>query len=374
MTPKDKILQIQNEIDQIDKRLIEQFLHRMQLCDQIADVKSQGNLALDNRAREQQITDSLLCTETVPNEEKFCAVAFMKNVVALSKLRQREKLLSSGGNLYFPKPVSPKTEDVRVGFQGVIGAWSEIGARQLFPESTLEPFEYFENVFEAVKSKKIDYGIVPIENSQTGAIGEVYDLLRRQSCYIVKQVWVDVAHCMMGISGADIHEIRSVYSHPEGFRQCHRFLKNKHWEQNATRNTAVAAQLVAETKDKRNAAIGSKRAAEIYGLSILAESIADNPNNRTRFIVIADSPQYNETSKTISITFSTVHRCGALCDVMQIFMLAGINLSRIESRPVSADKYRFFADLQANVMDADTFAALKKASVECEYFEILGCY
>jgi chorismate mutase/prephenate dehydratase len=187
-------------------------------------------------------------------------------------------------------------------------------------------------------------------------------------------MWVSVSQCLIGVPGAVLTDVREVLSHPEGFSQTQRFLKNRSWELTACRNTAVAAKMVAERADKRFAAIGSRRAAAVNGLEILAPDIADDVKNRTRFIVIAAEPIYDESADTVTITFSTQHHSGALCAVLQTFMLAGINLTRIESRPVSADKYRFFADLQTNILSQETRDAINEASMQCDYFEVLGCY
>jgi chorismate mutase/prephenate dehydratase len=297
----------------------------------------------------------------------------MRTLISLSKKRQIEKLGLTDA-VAFPESSGRAEGAASVAFQGVPGAWGEQAAQLLFPGAQLTGGDYFESVFEAVKSGAADYGVLPIENSRTGAIGEVYDLLRRHACYIVGQSWITVCQCLLAKKGAALGDIREVYSHPEGFGQCARFLKNKSWELTSCRNTAFAAKLASEKDGARYAAIGSRRAAEVYGLQVLAPDIMDDAGNKTRFIAIAAQPIYDESCDTVSITFSTAHRSGALCAVLEAFMLAGINLSRIESRPVSADRYRFFADLQTNILLDETRDALSLASMHCDYFEILGCY
>ncbi|MCL1964699.1 MAG: hypothetical protein FWF69_06530, partial [Firmicutes bacterium] len=274
----------------------------------------------------------------------------------------------------FPAPVPKKEGAVTAAFQGVPGAWSEHSAMRLFPRASLLAVDYFEDVIKAVAEGSADYGVLPIENAQTGAIGEVYDLLRTHACSIVGQMWVAIKQCLLAPEGAKLSDIREVFSHPEGFGQCRRFLKNRGWELTACRNTAYAARMVAERGERRCAAIGSRRAAQVHGLCVLAPDIMDNPGNRTRFIAIAAAPSYDEKCDTTCVTFSTQHRSGALCAVLQSFMLSGLNLTRIESRPVSAERYRFFADLQANILSPQTMDALRQAAAHCEYFEILGCY
>lgn len=371
MDSKDKLKELRRDIDKIDKEMVGLFGKRMRLSERVAAVKAEGNIAILDAARERRVIDAALSLAGEP--DKPATAALMRTLMALSKLRQNEQLMPCGP-VSFPESSEWKRENVKVAFQGVAGAWGEHSANQIFPNATLEPQEYFENVFEAVRNGKADYGVLPIENSQTGAIGEVYDLLRTYSCYIVCEIWITVAQCLLAIEGASLSDIRTVYSHPEGFNQCRRFLKNRNWELAACRNTAYAAQMVAESNTPKLAAVGSRRAASVHGLKILAPDIMDNPKNQTRFIAISAQPVYDDTCTTTGITFSTAHTSGALCAVLQSLMIAGINMKRIESRPAANGNYRFFADLEANLLSDSTWSALEQAAMQCDYFEILGCY
>ena len=371
MDYKEELKVLRERIDKVDEGLVELFGERLGICEEIAGVKAAGNMAIVDNAREREKIESVLAM--VEQKDAQAMVPYMRSIMSICTLRQREKFLP-GHDIMFPSSGILKEADVKVGYQGVIGAWGEQGSRAMFPNAETKNFDYFEDVFDAVTRGEVDFGVLPIENSQTGAIGEVYDLLRTRGCFIVRQTIIPIAHCLLANKGAVFSDIREVLSHPEGFRQCHNFLQGKSWDLTASSNTAVAAQAVAQRGDKRSAAIGSERAAEIYGLSVLSADIVDNSRNQTRFIAIANQPIYNEKSNMISVTFSTAHKSGALCTVLQTFMLAGINLSRIESRPVTEDKYRFFTDLQANIMDEKVLETLKQASVQCDYFEILGCY
>lgn len=371
MNSKEELQVLRKKIDALDAELVGLYGERMRASEEIARVKAAGNMAVVDEAREQQVLDRAVAA--AGEVDRAGVMTLMRTLMAMSKIRQHEKLGLSDP-VSFPPSAAAKKDGLTVAFQGVPGAWSEHGANRLFPGSSTNGCDYFEDVFEAVKAGKADYGVLPIENSQTGAIGEVYDLLRRHSCYIVGQIWISVAQCLLAREGAALSGIREVFSHPEGFGQCRRFLKNKNWELTACRNTAFAARMVAEKDSNKYAAIGSRSAARVHGLSVAAPDIMDNAQNRTRFIAIASEPVYDESCGITSITFSTAHRSGALCAVLESFMLAGINLSRIESRPASNERYRFFADLQANILDEKTIDALRLAAMQCDYFEILGCY
>jgi len=373
MTYKEELEALRLEINGIDAEMIPLFAKRMAISDKVAAAKAQGNIALVDQSREQAVLDK--AAAMVDEGERAEALSFMQTLMSFSKLRQT-KSIGLPNPVEFPPSASiPKEPSaLMVAFQGVPGAWSEQAAVSLFPEASLLAQDYFEDVFDKVSKGEADFGILPIENSQTGAIGEVYDLLRTHSCFITGQVRIPIAHCLLAKEGTMLSDLREVFSHPEGFNQCRRFLKNKNVDLTACRNTAYAAQKVAKSEGNKYAAIGSRRAAEVHGLSVLVPDIMDQSGNQTRFIAISARPVYSEQSEITSVTFSTQHKSGALCSVLQSFTLSGLNLSRIESRPLSADKYRFFADLQANIMDESTQNALALAAMQCEYFEVLGCY
>ncbi|MDR1065403.1 MAG: chorismate mutase [Oscillospiraceae bacterium] len=369
-TPKEKLEDLRGKIDAVDADLTRLFQERQRVSNDISHVKEEGNLAITDIGREEKVIASALAL--ADEDKKAETAALMRTLISLSKLRQFENL---GLTRAFEFPDSSARAAGPVAFQGVAGAWSEHAARIMFPDDEYITREYFEDVFEAVKSGQASLGVLPIENSRTGAIGEVYDLLRRHACYIVGQVQIGVAQCLLGVQDAVLGDVREVFSHAEGFAQCKRFLKGRDWELTRVRNTAVAAEMVSERGSGKYAAIGSRRAAEVNDLKILAEDIMDDPKNRTRFIAIAPRPIYDENSDTVTVTFSTRHQSGALCSVLQPFQLSGINLTRIESRPAaSPDSYRFFADLDANILDSRARDAIGQATAQAEYFEVLGCY
>ncbi|MDR1572475.1 MAG: chorismate mutase [Clostridiales Family XIII bacterium] len=371
MDTKEKLAGLRKRIDEIDRELTDAFRRRMEISKEVAEVKGMGNMAITDAAREQQIVDQAAARADgwLKGEVKL----LMRSVIAISKEQQRKILLSSGTPL-LPPPRRPLRDGIVCAFQGVPGAWSEQALMKLFPEARWTPVEFFEDVFLAVKGGDADYGVAAIENSKTGAIGETYDLLRKYGCYIVGRTWVDIRHCLLAPAGTELSDVREVFSHPEGFRQCSNFLKGRAWDLTDCRNTAVAAEMAAAAGNGRTAAIGSRRAGELNGLATLAPDIMDSADNRTSFVVISPEPEYDEDSSLISITFSTAHRSGALCEMLLPFMAGGLNLMQIESRPASGEKYRFFAELQGNIMDESTISTLKHAASACEYLEVTGCY
>jgi chorismate mutase/prephenate dehydratase len=367
----NKILELRESIDSIDEKIVELFEQRMNITKEIGDYKREHNLAIYDAGREQGIVNA--ATGRVPDDLKGEVILLMRSLMALAREYQRGLLLG-GVEEFLPPPRPPKTDSVRCVFQGVPGAWSEQAARKLFPDASLGAAEFFEDVFTAVKQGDADYGVVPIENSQSGAIGETYDLLRKYGCYVVGRTWIDIRHCLLARPGVKLTDIREVFSHPEGFRQCHRFLKDKPWDMIATSNTAVAAERVSQPDGARAAAIGSRLAAELNGLALAAEDIMDSGNNRTSFVVIAAQPEYTDESDLISITFSLAHRSGSLCEALLPFVAAGLNLTRIESRPAARGQYRFFTEMTGNILDQAVVDTLRHVAGVTEYMEVIGCY
>lgn len=369
----EQLKEVREQINAIDEQMIALLHQRQTLADDVARIKRANNIALVDPRRELEVVEKVAAM--VPAEERADAMIFQRMVMGLSKSRQRLRLYGTAEEYSFPTPRQPKAETPLVAFQGVRGAWAEKAAMQLFADASLTNLETWEDVFSAVSDGDADYGVLPIENSQTGGIGEVYDLLRKYGCYIVGQTWVKIDHCLMAAPGTKLSDVREVFSHPEGFKQCRKFLRGKSWDLTGCRNTAVAAERVATEGSPRYAAIGSERAAELNGLSVIARDIVSDPSNRTRFILVAAQPEYDDTCDTVSVIFRTAHRSGALCDVLFPLLSEGINMTRLESRPTSEKgKYCFFCDLECHITETRVQDAFRQIGACCGYLEILGCY
>lgn len=371
MTGEEKLKQLRQEIDAIDTEFVATFMRRMAVARKVAEVKCENNLAVMDAGREQQVVDRAM--GLAEEDLKAETALMMRTIMSLSREYQHRLLFSRDIQLLPPARKRPEGKVV-CAYQGVAGAWGQQAADTLFPDADKTAKDYFEDVFLAVKNGEADYGIVPIENSKTGAIGETYDLLRKYGCFIVGRTWITINQCLLGLKGSVVGDVREVLTHPEGLKQCRAFLENRGWLQTACRNTAVAAQIVAESGDIKKAAIGSPLAAQLYGLEVLHEDIMDATDNSTSFVVIAPQPEYDENSDHISITFSTLHRSGALCEALLPFLAENLNLMRIESRPSTMGQYRFFAEIQGSILDEKVAFALRQAAAASEYFEVLGCY
>lgn len=244
-------------------------------------------------------------------------------------------------------------EDPKIVYQGEPGAYSEMAALDFFGND-IDPrgLLHFEDTFEALKNNEADYAVLPIENSTSGAIRQVYDLLTQYDCYVVGETTVSVKHNLMALPGTKIEDIDTVYSHEQGLFQCESFLK-KHegWKLHPQADTAGSAKKVAELNNKHAAAICSSRAAEIYNLEILAENINSNTNNTTRFVVVSPKPELREGRDKIGIALTTAHKAGALHEILTIFTIHGLNLVKLESRPIPEHnwEYMFFIEFTGDL-------------------------
>lgn len=372
MAQNEKLDEIREEIDEIDANMIKLFTRRMRLADDIAEVKREGNISLINYEREEKVVQNAI-DAAYPGLEGE-AVTFVRSVMALSKSRQREKLYGSADEYFFPAPREPLKENVTVAYEGMPGSWGEVAARNFYCGSGMLPAATYEDVFAAVKDGRASYGVVPIENALTGGVGEVHDLLRKYGCYIVGQTWVEKVYCLMGQAGTRLEDIKQVYSHPRVFGQCEEFLKGRSWELATSRTVARGAEKAALAADPHVAAIAPPRAAEVSGLTVLHPGINTYGCEKTRYILISGTPEYNENCDTVSVIFRVLHRSGALVDTLFPLMSENVNMKRLESRPVADGKYCFFCDMEGNIRDDSVRRALQSAAASCGYLEVLGCF
>jgi prephenate dehydratase len=268
----------------------------------------------------------------------------------------------------------------KVAFQGERGAYGEMATLQYFPDVKLLPLKSFQDVFDAAETGKVDYIVVPLENSIEGSINEIYDLLLQTKMNVVGEIYQRVRHCLIANRGTKM--IRYVHSHPQALAQCRAYLQNKGLRPMPTYDTAGAAKMIKENKMADSAAIASKRAAELYDMEILDEGIEDMKNNYTRFFVL--SPKKKKSGKSIplghdhktSIIFSVRHVPGALFGILGEFAIRKINLTKIESRPTKETpwEYNFYVDFEGHIQNKAVREALLSIKLKTSYIKILGSY
>jgi prephenate dehydratase len=264
----------------------------------------------------------------------------------------------------------------RVAFQGEPGAYGEIAALDYFPKAKLLPAKSFQTVFEILESGKADFAVVPIENSIEGSINETYDLLLKTSLVVYGEIYQRIRHCLIANPGTSNSEITAAYSHPQALAQCRAYLQKKGLEPIPTYDTAGAVKLVKQEKMMQAAAIASKRAANLYGMRILEESIEDKKNNYTRFLILSKVQSKPTGHDGTSIIFSVRHTPGALYGILEEFAKRRINLTKIESRPTKEVpwEYNFYVDFEGHSHDREIKELIKAVKKKTLFIKILGSY
>ena len=268
------------------------------------------------------------------------------------------------------------SDSTRVGYQGEPGAFSETAVLALFPSATPVPHHAFRDVFEAVESGAVAFGMMPIENSQAGSINDTYDLLASGSAAIVGEVIVPVHHALLALPGTKVEDLHRVISHPQALAQCQDYLERLDVEVLAVHDTAGAARLIAEEHRVGEAAVAAERAAAVYGLEVLAAGIEDDPNNQTRFVAVSTSRvPLREPNKT-SLVFELKSVPGALHRCLGPFADRNLNLSKLESRPLGGRpwEYRFYLDVETGEGDEALQAALEAFEEFTDHVKVLGSY
>ncbi len=366
--------EIRKEIDKADDEILRLFLKRMELCIGVARYKKENNLPVFQGDRERQILQRI--RSGAPDDMADGACQFFTEIMDISKSLQ-QKLLTEPR---FPDFSRPKTGDIKIACPGTAGSNTEQACIKLFPDADIMFRPEFSDVFEAVEKGEADYGVLPIENSTAGDIRQTYDLLAKYNFYICKRTQVRINHCLAAKKGT---QVKTVYSHEQALKQCSAYLDRLDVRLIPYTNTALAAQLVANSDDMTVAAICSEQCAKLYGLEILQRGIADNPDNTTRFICISKTPEAEPDSDIISVCMSLPHTTGSLYRTLMHFALYGLNINKIESAPVPQAKQDikretfdvvFYLDFDGNAKNPDVIKLMSVLENEMKYFKFLGNY
>lgn len=364
--------QCRQEIDEIDQQLIKLFEQRMNISKDVVTYKLAHGLEIFQPEREKAVIEKNAARMIDPKLADY-ARNFAQDVMDVGKSYQATFIpLSSLYNL-----AVPKHENIKVGYAGVPGAFAHQAMLEYFGDVDNTNYVNFRDVFEALKNDEIDYGIVPLENSSTGAINDNYDLVRDYDFYIVGEHSVCISQHLLGIQGSKLEDIKTVYSHPQGLQQSAEFLRNNpQMTPQDFSNTAAAAKYVSECKDSSKGAIASKTAAKLYGLEVLQENIHNEKTNNTRFIIFAKQLEDHLETDRVSIVFTLQHKVGALYGVLKAIKDHQINLSRIESRPIKDKRwqYYFYIDFEGSLHDDNVKLALEQMKTNCLTLRVLGNY
>lgn len=364
--------QLRNNIDNIDEQILALFMKRMELCKGVADYKKANNLPVFQGNREQQVIDRIKAL-TNDKELETGTAALFTTIMDISKILQNKKLLSDNTENKYNAPDFENAE--KIGCQGTSGANSETAARLIFGDKKPVFYKTFEDVFSAVQSGELDYGVLPVHNSTAGSVSSTYDLMAKYSVYTVKEVCVEINHCLAVKNNIGIDDIETVYSHPQAIAQCCDYLTAHKLKTAEYGNTATAAEMVAESS-KNIAAICSVECARHLGLNIIAENISDCSVNRTRFICISRDMQIDPEADSVSVMLKIPDTEGSLYRLLTKFYVNGMNLQKIESRPLKDGSFNvmFYLDFDGRIDNPAVKALMNDLAENVEYFRFLGTF
>ena len=373
------LTKLRQQIDEIDSQLVKLFEDRMEVSSQIADFKIENGKKVYDKEREMEKIRKVKSLTHSDFNSKGVAELFSQ-IMSMSRMLQYQKLSQKGASLRLPfiRIETLDKDNCRVCYQGAEGAYSEMATRAFFGE-TVNAFhvDTFRDAFASLEDGSADYAVLSIENSTAGIVSEIFDLLTEYENYIVGEQIIEIRHCLMGVPGAKLSDIETVYSHAQSLMQSARFLnEHSNIRQVSMKNNAFAARKVADEKDKSQGAIASARAAQIYGLEIIEEGINQAESNSTRFIVVTNQKIFLKDAGKISLCLEIPHEAGALYHIMSHFIYNNLNMTKIESRPIEDRnwEYRFFIDFEGNLEDSNVKSALRGLREEAKMMKILGNY
>ena len=374
------IKSIRSEIDSIDQELARLFRRRLEVVGEVAESKHARGAPISDPARERDILSRV--TAEVGPEYENGARLFFSTLFGITKARQRT-ILNEEASLVkdIRAAMSPNRFPNRavVACPGTEGAYAQQAVSRIFQLPTILYFNCFEKVFEAVEQSLCPYGILPVENSAAGSVAAVYDLMVKHRFHIVRALRMKVDHVLLAVPGAKLEDIKEISSHPHALAQCSAFITSHPGVKSVpSSNTAVAAKDLAASGRKDCAVIASRVCADLYGLNVIAEGIADATFNYTRFICISKNLEIYPDANKFSVMMSLPHRPGALNTIISKFAAIDVNLSKLESRPIPGMdfEFRFTFDFEASPADPAVLALLAELSQdpEIEHFTFLGSY
>lgn len=351
------------EINEIDRQMASLFEKRMEISKNIAEYKIKNGLSVLDKSREQEILTKNV--KYIKNEDLAdYYTLFLKSTMDISK-KYQEKLFSG----------------LKVAYCGVEGAFGYIATKNTFSNSQLISCGDFTKAYKGVENGDYDCAVLPIENSYAGDVGVVMDLMFSGSLYVNKMIEIPVEHCLIGVKGTKISDVKTVVSHSQALMQCEDFISQNNFSTQIYSNTALAGKYVLELNDKSVVAIASKETAEILGLEVIRNNINDSRNNTTRFAVF--SRVQNLPSKDIKngnehfiLNFTTKNEAGSLAQALNIIGAHDFNMKSLRSRPMKdlIWNYYFFVEIEGNVSSVDGQNMLKELSAICEKLKLVGAY
>ena len=374
------LMELREQINEIDREMLDLFLRRMQVSSNVAEYKRKNGLPVLDAARERELLANI-ARQAGEDLDEY-AVVLYSTILSLSRSYQHKKLSPESKYAAIIENARETTaklfpEKARIACQGVEGAYSQIAASKMFKIPSILYFSSFDGVFAAIESGMCEYGVLPIENSTAGSVKRVYDLMVDHNLYVVRSMRVKIDHNLLSKPGTKLSDIGEIFSHEQAIDQCAAFLRTlKDVKVTVCPNTAVAARMVAESERGDVAALSSRDCAELYGLSALANSVQDKSNNYNRFNCVAKNPQIYPGADRTSIMLVTPHKPGALYNVLARINALGLNLLKLESRPLPEREFEFmfYFDIEGSPYSPELLELISELESDSEEFKYLGTY
>lgn len=376
----EELKDLREKIDAIDQQMVDLFKQRMEVSKEVAAYKQANGLPTLDAGRERALLGKV--GEQAGEELADYTQSVYRTILAAGRSYQNacsgvtskvyetiRKALDTTLDL-FPQRAT-------VACQGVEGAYSQIACDSIFKDPTILYFNTFEHVFKAVESGMCQYGVLPIENSTAGSVNAIYDLMTKHNFSIVRSARLKVSHNLLCKHGVKKEDIKEIFSHQQAISQCAGYLSTlKGVKVTVVENTALAAQMVAQSERRDVAALSSRFCGELYGLNLLEQNVQDQDNNYTRFICISKNPEIYPGADRTSLMMTLPHKPGALYNVLSKFYALGINLRKLESRPLPDREFEFmfYFDLECSVYAPEMERIFRDLEEESEHFRYLGTY
>ena len=374
------INELRSQIDSVDKQIIELFRQRQAISENIAAYKLAAGKPIYDPERERK---KLVEVAGLAGEDlRTGAIMLFSTLFDLSSTRQMQVMNKTSD---LAQRITAAIENTPKQFpqypivacQGVEGAYSQIACEKIFRTPNIMYFQNFEGVFAAIENGLCEYGVLPIENSTAGSVNRIYDLMAQHNCYVVRSARLKVDHSLLAKKGTKLSDIKEIFSHEQAINQCAGFLKTLPGVKvTVVENTAMAAKMVAESERTDVAALSSHSCASLYGLDCLASSVQDKGNNFTRFICISKNLEIYPGADRTSIMCVVPHRPGSLFKVLSRFFALGINLVKLESRPIPDRdfEYMMYFDFDTPLYSKEFVQVISELETMCEEFRYFGSY
>ncbi|CVG99928.1 P-protein [Serratia marcescens] len=369
------LLVLRERISSLDLKLLALLAERRELAIEVGKTKLHSHRPIRDKERERDLLDALIAAAKPYDLDGFYVTRLFQLIIEDSVLTQ-QALLQHQLN-----PVSQHS--ARIAFLGPKGSYSHLAARQYaarhFDQLIECGCQKFQDIFTQVETGQADYAILPIENTSSGSINEVYDLLQHTSLSIVGELTNPINHCVLIAGDSDLSQIETVYSHPQPFQQCSQFLNRfPHWKIEYTESTAAAMEKVAKLNSPKVAALGSEAGGALYGLQVLEHNLANQQQNITRFIVLARKAidVSEQVPAKTTLIMATGQQSGALVEALLVLRDNGIIMTKLESRPINGNPWEemFYIDVQANLRADAMQKALRDLAPITRSLKVLGCY